>query len=315
MRYLDDEFIWAQKYRPRTVKDCILPEKTKEIALGIVDKGFLPNLLLAHPSGGCGKSTLAMAICEDLGVDYISINASLDANIDSLRNNVRTHASTLSFSGNKKAIIWEEADAIPIATQNAMRAFMEEYSSNCSHILTANYKHKIIPQIQSRCDSLEFSITASERPKIARQILKRCIQILKVEGVEYVESAIVELIIQKFPDFRNVLNALQGYSGNGKIDVGVLITLEETVFKELIGHLKNKEFTQMRKWLIENNDIDSATLFDSLYKTSYDNLKPSAIPELVLILAKYQSYVSQVANQEINTAACLTELMMLDGWN
>jgi DNA polymerase III delta prime subunit len=316
MRYNDTEFQWAQKYRPRKVEDCILPKKTKDAALRIVSSGVMQNLLLANSNPGCGKSTLAMAICEELGLDYIVINASLDANIDSLRNEVKSHASTLSFTGAKKAIIWEEADAIPASTQNALRAFMEEYSSNCSHILTANYAHKLLEPILSRCFEVEFGIVGDEKLSIQIQMLKSACRVLDKENIEYDKAVVAELIARKFPDFRNVLNTLQGYadSANGKIDSGILISITKENFKELVGLLKEKNFTGMRKWLIDNQSIDSTVLFNTLYETANFMLKSSSVPELVLILSKYQANVSIVANQEINTAACLTEVMMLDGW-
>jgi replication factor C small subunit len=312
--YRDDEFIWSQKYRPRTVADCILPEKTKQLALEILETGKIPNLLLAHPNPGIGKTTLAIALCEELEADYLVINSSLDANIDTLRYQVNQFASTVSLTGGQKVVIWEEADAMPKGTQDALRAFMEEFSTNCTHILTANYKQRILPAIQSRCSELEYSIPTDQKPKIAGQISKRIYEILEKENVTFDKKVVNEIILKKFPDFRNMLNILQTCSAGGELNTYSLVSLDHTKFDSLIQDLKNKKFSNARKWLVENSGIDATTLFDNLYKSSVDYLEPSSVAELILILAKYQANVPFVANQEINTAACLTEIMLLDGW-
>lgn len=312
--YRDDEFIWSQKYRPRTVADCILPEKTKKLALEILSTGKIPNLLLAHPNPGIGKTTLAIALCEELQADYMVINSSLDANIDTLRYQVNQFASTVSLTGGQKVVIWEEADAMPNGTQAALRAFMEEFSSNCSHILTANFKQKILEAIRSRCSELEYNIPTDQKPKMASLISKRIYEILEKEKITFDKKVVNEIIIKKFPDFRNILNILQTSSSGGTLDSYALINLDHSKFDTLIQNLKAREFQKMRKWLVENSGVDATTLFDNLYKSSVDYLTPAAVAELILILAKYQANVPFVANQEINTAACLTEIMLLDGW-
>ena len=312
--YREDEFIWSQKYRPRTVSDCILPEKTKKLALEILGEGLIPNLLLAHPNPGIGKTTLAIALCEELQADYMVINSSLDANIDTLRYQVNQFASTVSLTGGQKVVIWEEADAMPRGTQDALRAFIEEFSSNCTHILTANYKQKIIESIRSRCPELEFNIPTDQKPKMAGLISKRVYEILEKEKITFDKKVVNEIILKKFPDFRNILNILQTSSAGGTLDSYALANLDHSKFDVLINNLKNKEFQNARKWLVENSGIDATTLFDNLYKSSVDYLVPASVAELILILAKYQANVPFVANQEINTAACLTEIMLLDGW-
>lgn len=314
MKYNEEDLIWSQRYRPQTVEECILPESIKKIAQTYVDKKEIPNLLLANPSPGVGKTTLAMAMATEADYDYLVINSSLNANIDTLRYEVQQFASTVSLENKKKLIIWEEGDGLPAGTQAALRAFMEEFSGNLTHIITCNYKHKLIEPIISRCQSLEFSIPAAEKPKLASAFFKRVCKILDAEDITYDKSVVVELVTQKFPDFRQTLNVLQMYAATGSIDTGILSTLQETEFSKLIESLKNRQFNDMRKWLVDNSAIDSTVLYNMLYQQANKHLKPAGIPELILILAKYQAQVPFCANQEINTAACLTELMMLDTW-
>lgn len=315
MKYRDDEYNWEQKYRPRTIEDCILPAHIKHAAAGIIKVGRIPNLLLTHPSPGIGKTTLAMVLCKLLDVDVMCINASLHANMDALRNSVAQFASKASFDQKQKVIFWDEADGISRGTQEALRAFIETYSANCTHIFTANYEHKIIPHIRGRCDKIDFDIPANEKPKLAKQLIKRLKFILDSEGVEYSEEVLVELVIKKFPNYRNILITLQSYANaEGKIDSGILTSLAETSYKELITFLKNKEFNKMRKWVADNCTSDPSYLFTEFYEFANDHLQDESIPDMILTLAKYQANVPLVANQEINTASCLTELMMLEGW-
>lgn len=305
-----EDFLYVEKYRPKTIKETILPDNLKNTFQQFVDQKQIPNLLLVGPPG-CGKTTVARAMLEELNCDYIVINGSLNGNIDTLRNEIMQFASTVSFTGGRKYIILDEADYLQVnSTQPALRNFMEEYSRNCGFILTCNFKNRIIDPLQSRCSVVEFRIPKNEIPVLAAQFLKRTIHILDMEGVKYDKAVISQLIKKHFPDWRRILNEIQRYSANGTIDTGILADLSQLTFKTLFRLLKEKDFTHLRAWVAENNDIESSVLFRSLYDHANEYIHKDSIPQLVLILAKYQYQQSFVADTEINIIACLVEIMV-----
>jgi DNA polymerase III delta prime subunit len=305
-----EEFIWAQKYRPQTVQDTILPDDIKQTFQDFVDQKNIPNLLLSG-SSGCGKTTIAKAMLEELGCDYIVINGSLNGNIDTLRNEILTFASSVSFTGGRKYVILDEADYLnPNSTQPSLRNFMEEYSSNCGFILTCNYPNKIIKELQGRCSIIEFKIQKKDLPKLAQQFMKRVCQILTAENIEYDKLVVAEVIKKYIPNWRRVLNELQRYSSSGKIDDGILSNFSEITLGKLVGYLKEKDFTSARKWVAENSDTDVSTIYRRFYDVASDYVEKSSVPMLVLILAKYQYQSAFAIDQEINLMACLTECMM-----
>jgi len=308
---LRDDFIWCQKYRPRTIEDCILPRGLKDTFLEFVSNGDIPNLLLSG-TAGTGKTTVARALCEELGVDYIIINGSESGNIDTLRNDVRNFASGVSITstGKRKIVILDEADYLnPQSTQPALRGFIEEFSKNCGFIFTCNFKNRIIEPIHSRCSVIDFRFAKKDRPRLARSLMKRVIEILKEEEIKYNDKVLVELIQKYFPDFRRVINELQRYSVSGEIDAGILTTITEQSIKDLMKHLKEKNFRNMRKWVVENLDDDPSRIFRLVYDGLYGHVKPQSIPQAVILLADYQYKSAFVADLELNLVACLTELM------
>jgi len=305
-----EEFLWVEKYRPKTIDDCILPEGLKQAFRQFVENGEIPNLLLTG-GPGIGKTTVAKAMLEQIGADYIVINGSMNGNIDTLRNDIMQFASSVSFTGGRKYVILDEADYLNAnSTQPALRNFMEEFSRNCGFILTCNFKNRIIEPLHSRCSVVEFKINKSDYPKLAAQFFKRTIGILDKEGIKYDKAVVADLVSKHMPDWRRVLNELQRYSVNGTIDSGIFINLSEDSFKDLVGLLKAKNFTEMRKWVGENTDSDSTSLFRKFYDTAYTYIKPASIPELVLLIGKYQYQSGFVADQEINLAAFLTECLV-----
>lgn len=307
---MSDNLIWVEKYRPRTIDDTILPNELKQTFKEFVVKDTIPNLMLSGRAG-TGKTTVAKAMLEELGHDYIVINGSLNGNIDTLRNEIKTFASAVSLSGGRKYVILDEADYLnPNSTQPALRNFIEEYSSNCGFILTCNFKNRIIEPLHSRCSVIEFKIPKDEKPKMASRFFKRVMEILSLENVQADTKAVAAVVEKHFPDFRRTLNELQRYSATGSIDTGILTDHKEESLKELISHLKAKSFTNVRRWVGENSDIDTSVFFRLLYDTSSEYLKPSSISQLVLILAEYQYKAAFVADPEINLTACLTEIMI-----
>jgi len=305
-----DEFTWTEKYRPKTVEDCILPTSLKETFQQFVNMKNVPNLLLCGRAG-VGKTSVAIAMLEELGCDYIIINGSLNGNIDTLRNDIQSFASTVSLTGGRKYVIFDEADYLnPQSTQPALRNFMEEFSQNCGFILTCNFKNRIIEPLHSRCSVVDFKIENKEKPKLANEFFKRVVEILCAESVEFEEKALATLITKHFPDWRRVLNELQRYSATGKIDVGILTSMNDECFKALIDHLKQKSFTNVRKWVGENSDVESAVIFRKFYDQASDVLQPASIPQLVLIIGEYQYKAAFVADQEINLVAFFTQVMV-----
>lgn len=304
------EFLWVEKYRPRKIEDCVLTSELKSTFSSFVEKGEIPNLLLTG-SAGVGKTTVARAMLEEIGADYIVVNGSMNGNIDTLRTEILQFASTVSFSGGRKYVILDEADYLNAnSTQPALRNFMEEFSSNCGFILTCNFINRIIEPLHSRCSVINFNVTKQELPQLAARFFKRVVNILNAEQVEFDKSVVAELINKHVPDWRRVLNELQRYSHNGKIDAGIFVNLNEESFKSLVGYLKSKNFTEMRKWVAENTDSDSSALFRKLYDTAYLHIKPNSIPQLVLILADYQYKDAFVADKEINIVAAMTQIMV-----
>ena len=304
-----DDFLWVEKYRPRTIDSAILPSTLKTTFQQFVDQKNVPNLLLTGRAG-VGKTTVARAMLEELQCDYIIINGSMNGNIDTLRSEIKDFASSISFSGGRKYVILDEADYLnPNSTQPALRNFMEEYSRNCGFILTCNFKNKIIEPLHSRCSVVEFKIDKEDKPKMASQFYKRVCNILDQETVQYDQKAVIEVITKFFPDWRRVLNELQRYSATGKIDSGILVNFSEENLKGLVELLKAKNFTEVRRWVAENNDLDQAVFFRKLYDTASQYLKPNSIPQLVITLADYQYKAAFVADHEINILACLTEIM------
>lgn len=311
-----EEYLWSQKYRPHTVQDTILPKDMKDTFQKFVDDKNVPNLLLSG-SAGVGKTTIARAMLDELGADYIVINGSMNGNIDTLRIDIANFASTVSFSGGRKYVILDEADYLNAnSTQPALRNFMEEFSKNCGFILTCNLVNRIIPPLQSRCSCITFNIGATDRPKLASQFFKRVCGILDAEKIEYDQKAIAELINTYFPDWRRVLNELQRYSAVGKIDAGILANKGTASIEELVKLLKAKKFTDVRKWVGENTDIDSAMLYRGLYDILPTKLvSTSSVADSIMILAEYEYKEAFVANPEINRMAALVTLMAeLNDW-
>ena len=304
------EYLWVEKYRPKTIDECILPESIKSTFKSMVESGESQNLLLSG-SAGCGKTTIAKALCNELDTDNIIINCSEDGNIDTLRTKIRNFASTVSLSGAKKIVILDEFDySNAQSTQPALRGFIEEFSNNCRFILTCNFKNRIIEPLHSRCTTINFSVPKKEKPKMASQFMERVKYVLDKEGIPYEEKVVAELIMKHFPDFRRVLNELQRYSIAGSIDVGILTQIGEIHIKDLVEHMKSKDFTSARKWAVDNLANSASELFRKVYDGLYDHLAPSSIPQAVLILAEYQYKSAFVADQEINLVACIVELMM-----
>ena len=307
-----DEFLWVEKYRPKTIEECILPESTKKTFLDFLNKGEIPNLLLAGPAG-CGKTTVAKALCHQLGADYYVINGSDEGRfLDTVRNNAKNFASTVSLSSDSrhKVIIIDEADNTTPDVQLLLRASIEEFSNNCRFIFTCNYKNKIIEPLHSRCAVVEFGITGKQKPAIAASFFKRLNDILDDERIETDKKVLAELINKHFPDWRRVLNECQRYSVSGKIDAGILAHFSDVKVNDLIKNLKAKDFKEVRKWCVNNLDNDPAVLLRRIYDALYDSLVPNTIPAAVLTIAKYQYQIAFVADQEINLLACLTEIMV-----
>ncbi len=309
-----EEYLWVEKYRPKTVDDCVLPNDLKQTFQTFVDQENVPNLLLSG-GPGVGKTSVAKAMLDELDSDYLTINGSLSGNIDTLRNDIMQFASSVSFSGGRKYVILDEADYLnPQSTQPALRNFMEEFSKNCGFILTCNFKNRIIEPLHSRCSVVDFKIPAKSKPKIAATFFKRTCKILEDNKVEYDQKVVAELVQKHFPDWRRVLNELQRYSVSGNIDSGLLTSLTDESFKALVSYLKTKNFTEMRKWVGLNSDNESASLFRQIYDNCSIYVKPNSIPQVVLILADYQYKSAFVADQEINLVACLTEMMAEVDW-
>ncbi len=307
-----EDFLWVEKHRPKKIEDCILPDEIKNTFKDFVAKGEIPNLLLAGPAG-CGKTTVAKALCEQLGVDYYVINGSDEGRfLDTVRNQAKNFASTVSLqaTGKHKVIIIDEADNTTTDVQLLLRANIETFYKNCRFIFTCNYKNKIIEPLHSRCAVVEFGIKGKDKPKLAGLFFKRLQEILDQEKIEYDQKVIAEIIKKYFPDWRRVLNECQRYSVSGKIDVGILGTFAEISTNELINHLKDKNFPEVRKWVAQNLDNDISVILRRVYDALYEKVDGPSIAAAVLIVAKYQYQSAFVADQEINLLAALTEIMV-----
>jgi len=304
-----EEYLWVEKYRPKTISDTVLPKQLKNSFTKILETKEIPNLLFTG-TAGVGKTTVAKALCNELGLDYLIINGSEEGNIDTLRTKIKHFASTVSLQGGYKVVILDEADYLnPQSTQPALRGFIEEFSNNCRFIMTCNFKNRIIEPLHSRCSVVEFNIAKKDMPKLCMEFLERCAKILTDEGIEYEEAVLAELIMKHMPDWRRVLNELQRYAVSNHIDSGILVSLSEVSMADLMEHLKTKNFKLMRQWVSDNIDQEPASLFRKLYDNMNEYVEPQSIPQLVLILADYQYKNSFVADHELNMVACLTEVM------
>ena len=306
---MSEHILWVEKYRPKTIEDCILPDSLKATFQEYVNRKEIPNLLLSG-TAGVGKTTVAKALCEEVGCDYIVINGSDDSGIDVLRNKIKNYASSVSLMGGRKVVIIDEADYLnPNSTQPAFRGVIEEYASNCSFIFTCNFKNRIMDAIHSRCTCIDFKLNGS-KAKMASAFFKRVEYILEKEGVTYDKPVVAEIITKYFPDNRRILNELQRYSVGGRIDKGLLASVSDVQLTDLIKALKSKDFANARKWVTNNLDNDPTKIYRKLYDGLYELLQPNSVPQLVLHLAKYQHQAAFVADHEINMIACLTEIMV-----
>jgi DNA polymerase III delta prime subunit len=304
-----EHLLWTEKYRPKKIADCILPERLKTPFQEYVTQSNIPNLLLSG-GAGVGKTTVAKAMCEEIGCDYLVINGSDESGIDTFRVKIKNFASSMSLAGGRKVIIIDEADYLnPNSTQPALRNAIEEFAGNCSFIFTCNFKNRIIDPLHSRCAVIDFALKNNEKAQMATQFFKRIQSVLRSEKVDYEDKVVVELVKKHFPDFRRVINELQRYSQFGKIDSGILAHIVEVSIGDIIKYIKEKDFGAIRKW-VASNDIDATTFFRKIYDNLYDVLKPQSIPQAVIILADYQYKQAFVADSEINTVACLTEIMV-----
>lgn len=307
---MKEQFLWVEKYRPHKVEDCILPESLKSTFQEYVNRKEIPNLLLAG-SAGVGKTTIAKALCEEVGCDYIVINGSDESGIDTFRTKIKNYASSMSLSGGRKVIIIDEADYLnPNSTQPALRGAIEEYAINCSFIFTCNFKNRIIAPLHSRCSVVDFKIQNGQKAKMATQFFKRVEWILEQEGIPYEKEVVAAIITKYFPDNRRILNELQRYSVNGQIDKGILAAVIDANIAALVKSVKDKDFINARKWVTNNLDNDPNSIMRSIYDNLNEFLKPESVPQAIVILSKYQYQSAFVADQEINLVACLTEFMV-----
>lgn len=306
---MQDQFLWVEKYRPKKIEECILPKQLKDTFQKIVDSGELPNLMFTG-TAGLGKTTVARALCEQLGIDYIIINGSEEGNIDTLRTKIRQFASTVSLAGGYKCVILDEADYLnPQSTQPALRGFIEEFANNCRFILTCNFKNRIIEPLHSRCGVIDFKFDKKVLAQLCGQFMGRLKDILVKEDIKFEEPVLAELIMKHAPDWRRVLNEAQRYSVSGAIDEGILVLLTDKSINDLMTALKAKNFKAMREWVVNNIDTEPQVIFRKVYDALSENLKPQSIPQVIIILADYQYKNAFVADHELNVVACMTEIM------
>lgn len=301
------EFLWTEKYRPHTVEDCIFPDRLTTMFKEFVNQKNMPNLLLAG-GPGCGKTTIARAMLDEIGCDNIFINGSLEGNIDTLRVQIADFAASRALNGMRKYVIIDEADYLTHLTQPALRSFMEEFSANCGFILTCNFPNRIIDPLLSRLSVIDFTFSKQEKMDMAKKQFLAIKNMLNAESVAFEPMVIAELIKRYFPDFRKIINELQRYATNGKIDTGILAGIDDNSFKTLVGYLSSKDFTNAKKWVIES-EVDDTTLFRKLYDAASENMDPSSIPQLILIIRDGMKNASMVADREINLIASLIEIM------
>jgi DNA polymerase III delta prime subunit len=305
---MSEHMLWVEKYRPKTIEDCILPDALKSTFQEFVNQKKIPNLLLAG-TAGVGKTTVARALCEEVGCDYIIINGSEENGVDTIRVKIKNYASSMSLTGGRKVIILDEADYLTPNAQAILRAGIEEFADNCSFIFTCNFKNRIIDPIHSRCSCIDVKPNGS-KAKMATLFFKRVEWILGEEGITYDKDVVAAVITKHFPDNRRILNELQRYGVSGAIDKGILASVSDIQMGELVKALKSKDFASCRKWVTMNLDNDQTRIFRNVYDALYEQLKPNSVPQLVLILAKYQYQAAFVADHEINLIACLTEIMV-----
>lgn len=304
------EYLLCEKYRPHKVEDTILPDRIKKVFQEYVNEGNIPNLMLTGPAG-CGKTTIAKAMCEELDLNHLFINSSEERGIDMLRTKIKGYASTVSMTGGRKVIILDEADYLTPEAQAGLRGAIEEFSENCSFIFTCNFKARLIDALHSRCAVVDFSLKGDEKSKMAMHMFKRLTTILTTEGIEYDKAVLAKIVERYFPDYRRTLNELQRYATGGRIDSGVLAQVDNVrKLEDLIKALKEKDFSSMRKWVVANSDVDTSRIFRDVYDGLYEYMKPESIPAAVITLAKYQYQAAFVADAELNLVACLTELMV-----
>ena len=311
---MNEEFLWVQKYRPKTIADTILSSELRQTFQQFVNHENIPNLLLTG-SAGIGKTTVAKALCEQLNADYIVINGSMNGNIDTLRTEIMQFASSVSFTGGRKYVILDEADYLnPQSTQPALRNFMEEFSKNCGFILTCNFKNRVIEPLHSRCTVIDFKTKGKDKAKLAAKFFKRLCDILTNENVEFEDKVVAELVNLHFPDWRRVINECQRYASTGRIDSGILANLNQESFKQLITYMKAKEYQSVRKWVGENGDIDASQFFRAFYDTAWEEVSDNSVPGVVITLGEYQYKHSFAADPEINIMAFLTAIMFEVTW-
>lgn len=301
--------LWVEKYRPKTLSDCILSTDLGIIFNGMIKDGKIPNMLF-YGKAGTGKTSVAKALAKDLELDHIMINCSEDNGMDTLRVKIRQYATTVSLSGNGKVIILDEFDYATTAVQNALRGAIEEFSNNCRFILTCNYKNRVIDALHSRCTGVDFTVPSSEKATLATKMLKRVENILDSEKIPYDKNVVVNLIKKHFPDLRRIINELQKYSSSGKIDVGILSQGSSESFKELLSFMKKKDFSSCRKWVMQNVDLNTSEFYRKLYDELYSALKQNSLPQAILIIAEYQHKAAFAMDQEINTMALIVQLML-----
>lgn len=306
----ENEFLWTEKYRPTRVKDTILPQRIKTVFEDIIKSGNIPHLLLSG-TAGVGKTTMAMALCDEMGIDYLFLNSSKENGVDTLRVKIEGYASSISLTGGQKVIILDEADGLTSAAQNALRGVMEQFSQNCTFILTCNFKSKIIEAIHSRTYEVDFTLLPKEKPKMATEFFNRMSEILNEEKIPFDKDTLTQITMKYFPDYRRTLNALQNFARGGSVNKDILDQLSDVrKVADLVLALKNKDFTSMRKWVVSNNDIEPAKIYRKIYDSLYDYFKKESIPQAVILIAKYQYQSAFVSDQEVNLVACLTEIMV-----